>query len=184
MVSTDWHSELKTALDTLAHAVVRDAWVNEMALYGPDDAGHFTDPILNFVQANVLELRVQDGQTVHISCVQTDDGWALWPHLVSSDKRLSADAGEGTFRTRHMPEFPCGAVATLELTDDISDLQTLRMTVDEQDIILCAGEVYENPDGTLSVVDHDESVLVFFDAGIYRSLTFNEPAYRPSRRAI
>lgn len=72
-MGTDWDSELKTVLNAFTGKIVTDAWVNEMALYGPEDAGHFTDPRLNFVQANVLELRTSDGQIFHISCVQDDE---------------------------------------------------------------------------------------------------------------
>lgn len=179
-MSTDWHSELKAALEMLSGAVVTEAWVNEMALYGPENAGHFTDPNLNFVQANVLELRTLDGRTVHISCAQDDDRWAIWPHLVSSDRQLTADAGEGTFRTRPMPEFPLGAVGFFQIdSDDVSSIQEIRMTIDRRDVFLRAGEVYENPDDTLSIVDRDESVLVFLDAEAYSRLEFNKPVYSP-----
>lgn len=179
-MDTDWHLQLKVALKALSGAVVTDAWVNEMALYGPEDAGHFTDPNLNFVQANVLELRTLDGTTIHISCVQDDDMWALWPYTVSADKRLSADIGEGTFRTRPMPEFPQGAVNSLEINpDDVAGIQEIRITIDQREVFLRAGEVYENADGTLSVFDRDESVLVFLDGEAYSRLKFNEPIYSP-----
>lgn len=177
---TDWHLELKTALKALTGAVVTEAWVNEMALYGPEDAGHFADPGLNFVQANVLELRTLDDQTIHISCVQDDDTWIIWPHLVSTDKRLCADVGEGTFRTRPMPEFPRGAVSGLQIdADNGSSIQEIRISIDRREVFLRAGEVYENTDGTLSVFDRDESVLVFLDGEAYSRLRFNEPIYSP-----
>lgn len=180
-MNTDWHFELKTALQALAGAVVTDAWVNEMAFYGPEDAGHFTDPSLNFVQANILELRTSEGQTIHISCVQNDETWAIWPHMTSVNQRLSADAGAGTFRTRPMPEFPLGAVNSLQIDpDDEFNIQEIRMTIDQREVFFRAGEVYENTDGTLSVLDRDESILVFFDAKAYSQLTFNEPVYSPS----
>ncbi|ATY30940.1 hypothetical protein [Sphingomonas psychrotolerans] len=179
----DWHLELKTALKALAGAVVTDAWVNEMALYGPEDAGHFTDPSLNFVQANVLELRTLDGGTIHISCVQDNDTWAIWPHVVSTDKQLSSDVGEGTFRTRPMPEFPRGSVSCFQMApDDVSSIQEIRMTIDKREVILRAGEVYEKTDGTLSVCDRDESVLVLLDGEAYSQLKFNEPIYSPLDR--
>lgn len=179
-MGTDWHLELKTALKALTNAVVTDVWVNEMALYGPEDAGHFTDPSLNFVQANVLELRTSNGQTIHISCVQDDDTWAIWPHLVSFDAQLTADVGEGTFRTRPMPEFPQGAVSSIQVgADGGSGIQEIRMTIDQREVFFRAGEVYENGDGTLSVFDRDESILVFLDGEAYSRLKFNEPIYSP-----
>lgn len=179
-MAVDWDLELKTALDALTGKIVTEVWVNEMALYGPEDAGHFSDPILNLVQANVLELRTSSGQIFHFSCVQTDDVWAIWPYLVSGDRQLTADPGEGTFRTRPMPEFPRGMVNRLRIEpEERMNIQEVRMTVDQRQVILRAGEIYENTDGTLSVVDRDESVLVFLNNETYLRLTFNEPIYRP-----
>ena len=182
-MSTDWLTELKTTLEVLSSAVVTDAWVNEMALYGPEDAGRFSDPGLKFVQANVLELRPMDGQTVHISCAQNDDSWTIWPHLVPTHEQLTDDAGEGTFRTRPMPEFPRGKVTCFQIdTDDVSSIQEIRVTIDQREVIFRAGEVYENVDGTMSVLDRDESVLVFFDGEAYSGLRFNEAVYMPFYR--
>ena len=181
-MNTDWHLELKAALEALAGAVVTDAWVNEMALYGPEEAGHFTDPSLNFVQANVLELRTKDGKTIHISCVQNDDAWAIWPHVVSTDQQLCAERREGTFRTRPMPDFPRGSVSSVHIEADESSIQEIRMMVEQREVFLRAGEVYENSNGTLSVFDRDESVLVFFDGEAYARLKFNEPIYKPFYR--
>jgi hypothetical protein len=168
------------ALDALPGKIVTDAWVNEMALYGPEDAGHFTDPNLNFVQANVLELRISDGQTVHISCVLYDDAWAIWPRVVPADRHLSSVPAEGAFRTRPMPEFPRGAIDRLHVNATAgSNIQEIRMTIDRREVFLRAGEVYENADGTLTVCDRDESVLVFLDGDAYSRFTFNEPIYSP-----
>ena len=167
-------------MNALTGKVVTDAWVNEMALYGPEDSGHFTDPSLDFVQANVLELRTSDGQTFHISCVQDDDTWAIWLRLEPADRQLAPDPGEGTFRTRPMPEFPCGVVSKLQIdAGEETGIQEIRVTIDQREVFLRAGEVYENPDGTLSVCDRDESILVFLDGEAYSRLTFNQPIYRP-----
>jgi len=179
-MGADWNLELRATLHALTGKIVTDAWVQEMALYGPENAGHFTDPNLNFVQANVLELRTSDGQSFHFSCVQDDDTWAIWPYVVSADKHLTSEAGEGTFRTRSMPEFPRGLIGKLHMNAEHGErIQEIRMTIDQREIFLRAGEVYENIDGTLTVRDRDESVLVFLDLEAYSRLTFNEPIYRP-----
>lgn len=179
-MGTDWDLKVKTALEVLPGKIVTDARVNEMAFYGPEDAGHFTDPSLHFVQANVLELRFSDGQTVHFSCALDPDTWVIWPHFVSADRRLSVDPGEGTFRTRPMPEFPRGAISRLHINAEAgSGIQEIRITIDQREVFLRAGEVYENTNGTLTVRDRDESVLVFLDGDAYSQLTFNEPVYNP-----
>ncbi|MBO9714543.1 MAG: hypothetical protein J7495_16660 [Sphingomonas sp.] len=122
-----------------------------MALYGPETAGHFPHPELGFVQATLLELRLADGGTVQVSAAQDDDRRSLWPRFVAGDRHLLADRGEGTFRTRPMPEFPTGDIARIRIElGTEADLRTLRLTIGKREGLLRAGEVYENRDGTLT----------------------------------
>lgn len=170
---------MRSALNALDRAVVTEVIVQEMALYGADDAVQFTDPNLNFVQANVLELRTLGGQTFHFSCVQNNDMWGIWPRIVT-DERRAHHPEEGMFRTRLMPEFPRGDTRVVGVDPgEGSDIQQICLKIGGADVILRAGEVYENADGTLTVCDRDESVLIFLDGAAYRALKFNAPIYRP-----
>ena len=79
-----------------------------------------------------------------------------------------------------MPEFPLGEIG--EVRTDARDgwsIQEISLTINQRHVFLRAGEVYENTDGSLTVCDRDESVLVFLNADTYSGLTFNEPIYRP-----
>jgi hypothetical protein len=179
-LSKEWHSKLAAALGTLNGKILTGAWVKEMALYGPEDAGHFTDRNLKFVQATTLELRTSDSGTFWFSCWQDNDEFALWPQTMPEEKRLAPDPGEGTFRTRPMHEFPLGRVDEVTVAvEPNGNMQEIRITVDQREVFLRAGEVYENMDGTLTVHDHDESVLVFLDREAYATLIFGKPIYTP-----
>ncbi|WKL55833.1 hypothetical protein Q1W73_08940 [Asticcacaulis sp. ZE23SCel15] len=95
-------------LSSISGETVLSAWAQEMAFYGPDDNGLFIHPDFDFIQANVLEMRMLSGKTVHFTTAQNDVDWELWPHLVPETKNLISDLGSGFFRTRHIPEFPLG----------------------------------------------------------------------------
>lgn len=176
---TDWEAALTTALQALEGVIASDVWVREMAFYGREDAGCFADPTLAFVQGNVLELRTSGGETFHFSCHQDDDSWALWVGTVPSSRHLAPDIGEGWFRVRPLPEFPRGRVDKVQVAASLSNIQEIRIVIGGREVILRAGEVYENMDGTLTVCDHDESVLIFLDGEAYARQIFNAPVYRP-----
>ena len=62
-----------------------------------------------------------------------------------------------------MPEFPTGRVVSVDASPR-EDIQEIRIVIDHHEVFLRAGEVYENVDGTLTVCDRDESVLVFLES--------------------
>lgn len=178
---TEWHASIAAVLATLRGKNLVEVRVNEIALYGPEGAGHFTDRVLKFVQANVLELRTSDGGTIQFHCWQDDDEFAICVEAMPEERRLTLDAGEGIFRTRPMPEFPLGKIDDVfAAVEPNGKMQEIRMTVERREIFLRAGEVYENVDGTLTVHDRDESVLVFLDREAYVGLIFNKPVYVPT----
>ncbi|PXA93507.1 hypothetical protein DMC47_21980 [Nostoc sp. 3335mG] len=174
----EWARRLEAALHSLVGQVVTDTWVWEMALYGPEQAGHFTDPSLEFVQAHVLELRTADGLTFHISCAQDDDIWVIALGTVTAENRLVPDPGQGTFRTRPMPEFPQGEIRRIKTSPTTGSIQEIYMMIADREVILHAGEVEEHMDGRLTVRDQDECVLIFLDRDAHARTVFNEPLYR------
>jgi hypothetical protein len=180
-MATEWNLAMAAALQALSGKTVTAAWAQEMAFYGPDDAGHFADRNFDFIQANCFELRASSGEIFHFTCTLDDDFWAIWLRLIPDDQRLSPDPGEGWFRTRSLPEFPTGEIGELRTDAGAGNgIQEIRFTVDGSQVILRAGEVYENANGSLAVHDKDESVLVFLDSGAYSRTIFNEPVYLPA----
>jgi hypothetical protein len=151
-----------------------------MALYGPDERPSFTHPKLAFVQALTLELRFENGGTLQIDCWQDDDEFALCPRRVSPEQRLSPtnDPLNTIFRLRQMSEFPVGWIRRVEWQiDERENIQVISLYFDSTELIICAGEVDEGMDGTLTVFKKDESVLIFLDRAAYERTVFNTPAY-------
>jgi hypothetical protein len=176
-----WDQSLKDALTGCQGEVLAEAWVDEMGLYGPDEGPSFTHPKLEFVQALTLELRFESGGTLQIRCWQDDDEFALWPKRASVEARLSPlpDPSRTLFRVRPMKEFPGGQVRHVEWQPDKrGNIQLICLRLDNGEALLRAGEVYEDHDGSLTVKDRDESVLIFVDRAAYERTVFNAPAYR------
>lgn len=177
----EWDANLRSALSRCVGEVLTDVWVDEMGLYGPDEHPSFSHSQLEFVQALVLELRFESGMTLQVSCWQDDDEFALWPRQVPHEQRISpiSDPARTLFRVRQMNEFPFGLVRDVELlVNNRANIQTIRLYLDSSEVILCAGEVYENPDGSLHISDEDESVLIFLNSDAYARTVFNSPVYR------
>lgn len=177
----EWNAKIRTALSGCVGEVLTDVWVDEMGLYGPDENPSFSHSQLEFMQALLLELRFESGITLQISCWQDDHEFALWPRQVPQQERIApiCDPARTLFRVRRMNEFPVGSLKEIEWrVNDCANIHTIRLRIDSSEVILRAGEVYENPDGSLIIRDQDESVLVFLNADAHAKTVFNSPVYR------
>jgi hypothetical protein len=176
-----WDRELLEALHGAVGEVVVEVHVCEMALYPGDDAPFFTHPQLKFVQAQFLELRLENGHALTFGTAQDDDEWGIWPKRCAVDEgRLKPKdaAPDSFFRTRSMPEFPLGQiVAVTHEKTDRGNIQKITLSVGGREVILKAGEVYRENDGRLKILEWDESVLVFIDPRDYRETVFGEAVY-------
>ena len=176
-----WDANIRAALSRCVGEILTDVWVDEMGLYGPDEHPSFSHSQLEFVQALVLELRFESGMTLQVSCWQDDDEFALCPRQVPHEQRIVpiSDPARTLFRVRRMNEFPLGSLREVDwLANDRANIHTIRLHLDSSEVILRAGEVYENPDGSLHISDEDESVLVFLNSDAYARTVFNSPVYR------
>ena len=176
-----WDQTLKDALGECRGKLLIEAWADEMGLYGPDESPSFAHPKLEFVQALKLELRFESGDTLQVGCWQDDDEFALWPRWVPVESRLNPieDPSRTFFRVRPLEEVPGGQVRTVKWhVDEHGNIQTICFFLDAGQVILCAGEVYEDHDGSLTIRDRDESVLIFVDPAAFDRTVFNAPAYR------
>jgi hypothetical protein len=177
----EWDANLRAALSRCVGEVLTDVWVDEMGLYGPDEHPSFSHSQLEFVQALLLELRFESGMTLQVSCWQDDYEFALWPRQVTYEQRIVSmtDPARTLFRVRRMDEFPLGSLKEVEwLANDCANIHTIRLRMDSSEVILRAGEVYENPDASLIIRDQDESVLVFLNSDAHARTVFNSPVYR------
>ena len=77
------------------------------------------------------------------------------PAVLASDDPLSI------FRSRSLPELPVGAIEIAELRQDGPNATVgVRLMVAGVEVRLVAGEVYEQHDGSLRVIEPDESILL------------------------
>ena len=176
-----WRRKLRQTLTELAGQEIDEVWVDEMGLYGPEEDPCFTHPELKLVQAWVLDLRLRSGDIVRFETYQTEIDFALRARRVPFEDRLQPDddPSRTLFRIRPMPEFPSGGIGAVRWVDDEEgNIQEISLDVGGHEVIMRAGEVYEDLGGGIKVSDADESVLVFLDRQDYESTVFNEPIYR------
>ena len=153
--------------------------VEEMGLYGPDEAPTFSHPALPFIQVGTLELALAGGGLLHIKIFQDNDQFALWAEYVESGQRIGSREQSTLYRIRQVDGFPLGEIEAVEgRRDERGDYQEIRITVGGKPVIVKAGEVYEDHDGTLKVLERDESVLIFLDPAAYDGFQFNVPVGR------
>lgn len=178
---TTWNEALEATLTGCVGRSLTETWVDEMGLYGPEDAPCFSHSQLDFVQALTLELRFDDGAILHVGCWQDDYDFALWPKEVTHSEQLTPDPDPDRtlFRVRRFDAFPSGALRDVTwAADDRGNIQTITLHIDSAEVILCAGEVYEDFDGRLKVSDRDESVLIFLSPDAFARTVFNSAVYR------
>src|SRR5262245_60493569 len=118
---------------------------------GKDGLPQFEDAALPLLQLQVLFVELANGVAVQIITYQDNDEWGLCSN--EADPHFQADAG-GIFRHRELRELPRGKVADVNIglneRDNISRVELLL--VGGERVLLVAGEVYEETDGSLRVV--------------------------------
>jgi len=176
--ATSWTDQWTAALRGCVGKIVASTRVHELAIYGPDEAPYFSDPQLPFAQAMTLEINFTDGTILHVLNTQDDESFPLWPSIASEQLSPKAELLALPFRLREMNEFPKGEISAIDWSlDDDDRLQNIQVRIGAETVILCAGEVYEDWDASLTVRTDDESVLIFLDADAYRQTVFDRPVY-------
>lgn len=155
---------------------IDDWWGVEMALYeDPGGQPHFEADAVPFLQFSVLDQYLDGGGRRRVGTYQSDDVWGL-----SFDPPTThLPASEGIFRLRRAAQLPCGRVDRVEvaLDDPAGDIAEVRLELSGGEVLLVAGEVYEDRDRPLRIVRGDESVLVFTDPALVETV-----AWIPERR--
>jgi hypothetical protein len=172
--------KLRKTLDGCSGETVAEVWIDEMGLYGPDECPSFTHSQLEFVQAYRLELRFESGRTLKVDCFQDGHDFALRAELISTARRLKInnDPERTLFRVRPMDEFPRGKIQSVDWDlDEYGNMQVIRFGIGAAQVLLCAGEVYEDWGDKLMVGRCDESVLIFLDPTAYERTVFGEYHY-------
>ncbi|AEV85366.1 hypothetical protein ACWT_4346 [Actinoplanes sp. SE50] len=132
----------------------------EMAVREGGGAGpEFAGPDAPCLQLLTLSAQVLDGPALTVGTYQDDDVFGL---LLTSPED-GASSRNGIFRARSLPELPVGPVDEVTVHLDADVLAEVVLRIGERNLLLIAGEAYENGDGDLSWHRLDESVLAFVD---------------------
>lgn len=124
------------------------------------------------LQLTRLELMfgIQHGCTIHT--YQDDTEWGL--QLTPDRQREGPREWEGIYRQRAL-DLPLGRIDSVDVRIDEDTLAEVTLRFAEAELLLIAGEVWENFDGTLDFHRYDESVLVFTDPAAASALVWIPP---------
>lgn len=147
---------------------------------GPGGLPVFGGEDAPFLQLDRLDVELASARTLRVRAYQNDDrfGLWLWEPSPSEGGTLQGPAPlvdadwDGIFRVARLDDLPTGPItkATAEL-DEEGEISVVTLSFGDVELALVAGEVFEQwaPDPP-RVVFGDESVLVFTDQAVRRSL--------------
>lgn len=155
-----WVAEQTIGFRSLAGCVVT-AWVGvEMALREVGSTGRpeFADSTIPFLQLTWFYAEV-NGSIHRIATDQNDTNWGLCIEHGGLELPAEGQEERSIFRTRPILDLPLGLVTDITAAlDRVGDLVEVTLTMRGHKIVLQAGEVYEDWDGSLSVNPPDESI--------------------------
>ena len=162
----DWWQQQAECLRALRGQTVV-AWSGvEMAVreVGPDGLPQWHDAAVPALQLDRLDLTLAYGPVASVTTYQNDDTWGLYRRDGLPPLSPLGSEPDCIFRVRRLNELPPGEITAAEVEVDVAgDIAAVRLTVGGREVSLRAGEVYEQPDGSLRVVPMDECVLVQVD---------------------
>ena len=138
----------------------------EMALAEAHAASdvRWADPSIPFLQLVDLDLALANGQVFKFWS-QMEDGTGFHGLYLEALDALptpfASDDPSSISRGRLLPELPVGAIKISEFRQDGPNATVeVRLMVAGVEVRLVAGEVYEQHDGSLLVVEPDEAILL------------------------
>lgn len=140
----------------------------------------FDDPQVPCLQMRWINLWTTLGESVQFGVYQNNDEWGLTVdrRREPSEQDLHRSAG---YRVSTLDDLPLGVVRQVSVfVSDRGDLAEIELDVDEQFLLLVAGETYETSGDEIEFGRYDESVLVFRSRVDYDSLDWKPP--NPPRR--
>lgn len=153
-------------LKELSGRVVTRWQGTEMALSEGESSGdiRWTNDEIPYLQFTQLDLQLADGRTFRLLS-QLEDGTGfhgLYLAELESYAGPTLTAGPTSiFRERELSELPQGEINISSVRQDGSDaIVEVGLDINGIEIRLVAGEVHEQFDGSLLIVEPEESILV------------------------
>lgn len=171
----DWAQQQASAFLALQGHVIRSWQGIEMAVRGEDPHFEFGGPDVPCLQLHTLRVMLAGDSALAVATYQDDDGFGLAIDTCNSCSDKEAGAG---YRLRALPELPTGQVQEVSACLDDDLLAEVTVRVNGKDLLLVAGEAYEDHSGELVWHRLDESVLVFARPGDVEAMSWM-PARRP-----
>jgi hypothetical protein len=122
------------------------------------------DPGIPFLQLINLDLQLANGQVFRLLSHLEDGTGFHGLYLMELDAMPVLERHEDApflFRDRQFPEWPAGEIEITELRHDGPNATAeVRLLLPGNELRLVAGEVHEQFDGSLRIIECDESILV------------------------
>jgi hypothetical protein len=139
----------------------------EMALAEARDSVpvRWRDSSIPFLQFTSLDLQLADGQALRLlSELEHDRDRFHGFYLVELEEFPSLQAFEerdSIFRDRVIPELPLGRIEIAHVRPHGPNaVAEMHLRILDSEVRFLAAEVYEERDGSLRIVEHDESILI------------------------
>lgn len=177
-----WLAEQRELIGSLSGVEIASISAVEMALVdvGADGLPQFRHEGFPFIQCHVVELGLRDGRFAVFFNYQDDDIFGVMLEMrdaTSIEKHWNDSYREGEpsiYRVAPDLDLSLGRIEDVKYwLDHRGNVSEIELAVSDRRILLKAGEVYEAPDGSLSVSGMDESVLLFLNASDISRVTFN-----------
>lgn len=140
-----------------------------MALAGDEDRLpiRWEDPSIPFLQFIWLDLQLDTGQVLRLISQMEDGSGHHGFYLKEMDELPGlqvSDDPSSIFRDRALTELPLGELEIVELRMDGPNATVeMRLALSGSELRLGAAEVYEEHDGSVRIVELDESILIQLD---------------------
>jgi hypothetical protein len=168
----DWLLLQQASFEALAGQTVTHWEGVEMALRDTTPAGpQFADIAMLLLQLVRLDLKISAQRGCTIDTYQNDNEFGL---QLTPEQPLEPRDWDGIYRQRAL-DLPLGAIDSVDVRLDEGTLAEVTLRFSDAEMLLIAGEIWEDRDGTLSLHRYDESVLVFTDVAAARALTWIPP---------
>ncbi len=168
----DWLSSQIAKLKSLKGETIEKVMINDMAFIENDNGNHvFTHSDCPFIQAQLIYLFLKKKGVTKI--LATDDG-CIYISPINDADLINTNEANSIFRLYECTDFPLGKIDSISIKQNKeSDISDVNIVINTKPILLKSGEVFQNSDGSVSIKDNDESVLVFFNPVDVDNINFN-----------